>query len=282
MEIQCAACFMKQALKAAQLSTSDFSLRLRAVKKAAGEIAQLNPVRTPPETATRIFKTVARETGCTDAFSSLKEKSNREVAKILPEIKKKLCESADPFSFAVKVSLCGNIIDYGILEEFDLPALLVKEIKETFLDGKIELLKSRVIKATSIVFLADNAGEIAFDSLMLEEFLKLNPNLNIIIFLKSGPIINDATEKDAEFFKIDRKFKIEPTAPVVGLHLNLLTDRQKNLLNKTDIIIAKGQANYEILSEKENKKVVYMLRAKCPVVAGSLNVKESSPVILIP
>lgn len=280
MEIQCMRCFMKQAVKAAKLSTPRFPRQIKALKKAAAVISDLNPSHAPPQTATRIFKNVAKETGCPDPFASLKKESNTQVKKILPAVKKAAENSADPFSSFVKISLSGNIIDHGILDDFDIEGLLKKEMNELSLVPEIGEIKERVLKATSLVFVADNAGEIAFDSLMLEEFKKINPNLNIIIFVKNSPIINDATAEDAAFFSIDKKFKIERTPSTVGLHINLLSPRHRSLLEKTDIIVAKGQANYEMLSEENNPQVIFMLRAKCPVVARALNVEEGTPVIL--
>lgn len=279
MEIQCAACFIKQAVKAARLSTDDFSLQLKAVKKAAEHISSMDPGRTPPEIATGIFKLIQSETGCPDAFAALKAKSNNRVKEILPSLKRASASAPCPFAARVKISLCGNMIDYGILDEINIEKLVEKEIKLNFLEKEINEIKRRVKRAQELVFVADNAGEIAFDAVLMEEFVKVNPLINIVIFLKRSPVINDATLEDARFFGIEKKFHIEETPSTVGLEEGGLSPRQQALMDNADVIIAKGQANYEILTEKKNSKIIYMLRAKCEVVARSLGVKEMSPVI---
>lgn len=281
MEIECVTCFMMQAVKAAKLSTSDFKVRIKAVKKAAEVISGLDPTKTPPEIATKIFKTIARETGNQDAFKELKQESNKKVLELMNIVKKYIDEAEDRLATALKISLSGNIIDYGILDNFDVSKLIKEEINTVIDKKKVTRLKNIVIRSGIISFIADNAGEIGLDGILLKEFKILNPNLNIVIFVKSSPIINDATIEDARFFGIDKEFKIISAPNTVGLNLRLLPSNAKIIFEKSDYIIAKGQANYELLTDQNLKNIVYLLRAKCEVVAKDTGVKLGSPVLLV-
>jgi uncharacterized protein with ATP-grasp and redox domains len=274
-------CFMAQAVKAAKLSTEDPRQRIDAIKKAARDIANLDRTKTPPEIATDIFKTIARVTGNPDAFKELKQKSNVRVKELMASAEKYIKESGRPLSTAVNISLCGNIIDYGILDDFDVSEVMEKEINADMDARKIEKLKNIITGSNIISFLADNAGEIGFDGLLLREFRKINPNLNITVIVKSVPIINDATMEDAEFFGLDKEFKILACTSSVGVNIKFAPPELRRVLDRSDYIISKGQANYEIISDSGMKNVVYLLRTKCSVVARNIGVEKGCPVLII-
>lgn len=286
MKTDCISCFMQQAVRAANLSVRDFKKRIMARKEAAQVISNLDHTKTPPEIATGVFKRIAQVTGNPDAFKNLKDESNKNVMELMDMARELIAASNDRFEAAVKVSLCGNIIDYGILDDFDVKALIKKEINEPLDGAKIQKLKDMVISSSIISFFADNAGEIGFDSILLRECKSLNPNLNIIIFVKSAPIINDATMDDARFFNLDSEFKVMVTASSVGMNMALLSPDARRLIEKSNCIIAKGQANYEILTEQGQSPagtvpIVYLLRAKCDVVAEHIGVKKGSRVLIV-
>ncbi len=281
MKIECVDCFMTQAVRAAKLSSNDFNTQIRAVKKAAEVISNLDHTKTPPEIATEVFKKIAQLTGNPDGFKNLKEKSNKKVLELMRMVKQLIMEADDTFEAALKISLCGNIMDYGIFDDFDVEALIKKEINEPLDSEKIRKLKNIVISASIISFFADNAGEIGLDGVLLNEFMKLNPNLNIIIFVKSAPIINDATMADARFFNLESKFKVITTSNSVGMSMNLLSPAVRRLIENSDYIIAKGQANYENLNDKGIKNIVFLLRAKCDIVANNIGVRKGSRVIVV-
>ncbi|MGM0441208.1 MAG: damage-control phosphatase ARMT1 family protein [Elusimicrobiota bacterium] len=281
MEIDCVTCFMRQAVKAAKLSTDNFEIQLKAVKKAAEKIADIDPEKTPPETATGVFKTIIRQTGQKDAFKKLKDDSNRKVKNLIPRLEKLIQNAEDPFKVSLNLALCGNIIDYGILEDFNVEELIERELNKELDSAKLKKLKSRILGADKISFLADNAGEIGFDGLFLKQLKKLNPDLEIVVFVNDRPIINDVTMEDMRFFGLDETFEIVEAPNTVGLDYKNLPENFKKLLEQSDYIISKGQANYEILTGTRLKNIIYLLRAKCPVVARSTGVKEGARVVIL-
>ncbi len=273
---------MQQAVKAAVLSVPGFDEQLRAVKAASKKLVNIDPVETPPEIATEIFKIIIKETGNTDAYRELKKKSNEKVMELMPNLEKIINDSSDSFKEAVKLSLCGNIIDYGILDDFDIEKLIEEERNAEINQDRIEKLKGMVRTAKKISFIADNAGEIGLDGLMLRELKKLNSDAEIIIFVKSIPLINDATLEDVQYFNLEKDFRIIEYPDTVGFRLKNIPVDISEIIKSSDMLISKGQANYEILHGSGlHEKIVFLLRAKCDVVAEDIGVKEGSPVILI-
>ena len=281
LELKCLECFINQAVRAAKLATCDFDKQITAVKKAAAEIAVLNPDSPPPAIATGVFKAVIYATGNPDAFSELKKQSNRTVKKLLGRVTGIISSSKDPFSSSVKAALCGNIIDYGILDNFNVAEVIRREISADFEQNKIKKIKRIISKSKEIVFFADNAGEIGLDGRMLNEFRKINPGIRINIFVIDKPIINDATIEDLKFFRMDKSFKIYRRPNTVGVDIGKLPEKLKKVVVRSDYIISKGQANYEMLTDSGLKNIVYLLRAKCDVVARHAGVREGSPVIIV-
>ncbi len=281
MQIECTVCFMEQAARAARLSCADRQTQLKALREAARLIASLDESRTPPETATDIFRAVADITGNPDGFRELKAASNNAVKKLTGELSLLISESSDPLETAVKVSLCGNIIDYGIFDDYDLDSLIREETRKPADRKGVEKIREAAKGSGKIAFLADNAGEIGLDALLLDELKKLNPDLEITVLVKSAPIINDATREDAEFFGIDKRYPVYETPATVGVRVPDLTGRGSAAVKEADWIIAKGQANYELLSETSLSRVIYLLRAKCGVVARDTGVKVNTPLIIV-
>ncbi len=173
--------------------------------------------------------------------------------------------------------LSGNIIDYGILQDFNVEELIEEEIKIDISPKKTDKFRSIIKNSSSIIFLSDNAKEFGFDGILIEEILKINPGLDIVIFVNKSPIINDVTIEDAEFFGLDKKFKIIEVPAAVGLEYNSLNSEAKALFDSADYIISKGQANYEILTDSDRKNIIYILRAKCDIVADYGGVAVGKP-----
>lgn len=274
-------CFMQQALRAASLSTEDESLHLKSAIKAAELISELDITDTPPETATGIFRSVAEITLNPDGFKEVKSIANKKVTELLPWASDFIKTAENPLSAALNISLSGNIIDHGIFDSFDIESVLKKEVTAPLDSEAVSKFRSIISGSKDILFMADNSGEIGFDRLLIEEIVKLNPELNLTVFVRSKPVINDATREDADFFGIGEFADILETPPDVGVEIERLNGSAREAVEGADWIISKGQANFERLSELNGHSIVFLLRAKCRVVAEHLGVKINSPVIRI-
>jgi uncharacterized protein with ATP-grasp and redox domains len=187
-------------------------------------------------------------------------------------LKKTVDDSATPLLTAVRLAIAGNVIDFGANTRFNLEETISQVLKKDFKIYHFSEFVRTLEKSHSLVFMADNAGEIVFDKLLLEAISTRYDIKKILFVVKGEPIINDAMYEDAEYVGINNLNGIEfIKVNVPGTGLKRKNQKFLNILSKNDIIISKGQGNYEALSE--NKKIFFLLMAKCPVVADDLKVK---------
>ena len=280
INLDCVLCFQRQALQAARFVTDDEKLTEHILREVMKELLELDWHKTPPEMAHRVHKIVRNLTKEKDPYKKIKKKSNDSVLKIYPEIKRKVEESDDPLKTAILFSIVGNIIDYGALEKVNLK----KSLKETF-KKKIDLsdyetFKKKLKVSKSLLFFADNAGEIGLDKILIETMLKETKLDKIRLVVKSGPIINDATLEDVNYLGLDSIPNIEFW--IVSNGENITAPKRNSSIVKKwvkshDLVISKGQGNYEDLSEQED--IFFMLMAKCPIIANHLNVRIKDMVL---
>jgi uncharacterized protein with ATP-grasp and redox domains len=204
----------------------------------------------------------------------VKKESNDLVLKMYPALKGKVEESKDPLRTAVKLAIAGNIIDFGPLQKFNLEKTVKKVLTRKFAIDDYIKLKENLFKAETMLFFADNAGEIVLDKLLLETILRKNKLDKIRFVVKGGPIINDATVEDAESIGLSNLSNVEILTisngeARTGPKRNSKT--VKGWIKNHDLVISKGQGNYEGLSEHNG--LFFMLMAKCPVIASDLNVE---------
>lgn len=243
---------------------------------------------TPAALHTYAFKTVQRISGCRDPFMRLKKMSNNLAMKIVPALMREINGRAkdEAIKMAVLGAVCGNSIDFEVeghcapIEDLERALLNCLRIGLTIDDT--DKLISHLSESREILYLLDNAGEIVFDKLLISTITKSYP-VRVVAAVKSGPILNDVTLEDALEVGLDECAEVITTgSDSVGLDLKEITEEFKKRLKGADLIIAKGQGYYESLTELESilsKPIVYMLRAKCQVVACSLNVPQGSNIV---
>lgn len=277
---ECFPCFFKQALIAARMASDDKKKQEKALKESAGILLTASLDRDPPYIATSIFHKVYEVTGNNDPYAQVKEKYNKIVAEKYDELRGIIDKAVDPLRTAVKLSLAGNIIDFGILEEFDLDTVIQQTLdKEPAID-QYALLKEKIEKSQKLLFIVDNAGEIGFDRLLIDEIHRINRHVRITVVVKKTPIINDATMYDAQFFGLEIKNKvIDNGSRHIGTFLPSCSKEMVDAYYTADVIIAKGQANWESLEAEAPEKLFFLLKAKCGCVARVLGVEEGDVLI---
>jgi uncharacterized protein with ATP-grasp and redox domains len=219
-----------------------------------------------------IHRYVKEVSNNSDPYKEVKEKFNNAAKLLCDELQlEKFIESSeDPFGTAVRIAIAGNIIDFGVTSSIDENK--VKETVEACLEADIKGNASRelmeaVYKAKKILYLGDNAGEIVFDKLLIKRL----PCEKITFVVKGEPIINDATMEDAEKVGMTELVNvIDNGADIPGTILRYCSLEFREKFEEADLIISKGQGNYETLSEISNKKIFFLLKAKCPVIAEDL------------
>ncbi len=278
--LDCIPCFQRQALQAARFVTKDLEIQEMILRKVMEELVSLDWTASPPTMARRVHRIVREVTGADDPYREAKVKANELVLKIYPELKREVKEAVDPLLRAIKLAIAGNIIDLGAADGYDLEKTLKDVRGKEIRVNDYENFKSELMKAKSIIYLADNSGEIVFDKLLLETILGLHKIEKIKFVVKGAPIINDATEREALEAGLGDISQIEFHRMGTGVQGSgdLRESPEFGEFLKTgDMVISKGQGNFEGLSHRDD--VFFLLIGKCPVVAGELGAEPGDLIL---
>ena len=184
-------------------------------------------------------------------------------------------QSDDPLQTAAKLAVVGNIIDSGVGLRFDLEAEIERASERRFATGDFVRFREEMARASTVLYLADNAGEIVFDRLLIEQM----NHKQVLVAVRAEPMLNDALLADAEFAGIDRLAAVLTTGPGwPGAGVGNCSRDFLDAFTRADVIVAKGQGNYEWLSEAK-ANIFFLLMAKCPVVARDLGVEMGEMVV---
>jgi uncharacterized protein with ATP-grasp and redox domains len=274
LNLDCIPCFQRQALQAVRFISDDEKLHERVLREVTKKLLESNWDSTPPELAHQVHSIVRRITNEKDPYKKVKRESNDSVLKLYPELKEKVNQSRDPLRTAVRLAIAGNIIDFAVLQEFNLEETIREVLKKHFVIDDYEKLKEKLKDAETLLFFVDNAGEIGLDKLLVETFLGQKKFEKIDFVVKGGPIINDATLEDAVYMGLDRlpnsKF-LTLSNGEAGTGPSRSSQTVRKWIREHDLVISKGQGNYEGLSEHNG--LFFMLMVKCPIIASDLGVE---------
>ncbi len=277
--LDCLPCFLKQTLQAARLATSDIDVQKKILDTIARLLPDLNFELSPPENSILVYDTIAKVSGCIDPFLTIKKESNLLGKSLAPQILQQIEASEDPLYTACLYSVAGNIIDYGSNHDFDAEEIITGCLDQHFTLNDYKTFREEVAQASSLLYLGDNSGEIVFDTLVIRQLQRQFPQLAITFVVKQRPIINDALMQDAiDSGMTDLCIVIDNGTGCPGSPLGQCSDEFNDQYNKADIIISKGQGNFETLSEQ--KGLYFLLICKCPVVGDHLQQLSGSDVKL--
>jgi hypothetical protein len=272
--LECIPCFVNQAFKTANIATNDQN-KVKAVLDSVGDMIKSIPMEnTPPETGNHIYQKIREITLNHDPYKEIKKAHIQEAKFLYPKLKNLIKESNDPLLTAIRIAIAGNVIDMGVDKDFNIINDIQKILKQDFAIFNYDDFKKHLQRAETILYLGDNAGESVFDRLLIEEI-----NKPMVFVVREVPVINDCVVEDAIASGLNKVSKIissGSTAPATIL--NLCNEEFLERFERADLIISKGQGNYEGLSEV-NRSVFFMLKAKCRVIARNLGVNEDDIVL---
>ncbi|WP_372808838.1 DUF89 domain-containing protein [Pontiella sp.] len=278
---ECIPCFVRQAYDALrQVTQDDETLVHRTLQRVMREAAEFPLSCSPPAMAQTTHRIIREETGHPDPYAAIKAESTRIALELAKEARELIAAAIDPFKMALRFSIAGNIMDFALMANWDrleLGSFIETTRLQPLDDGDVEKLRSAVKQARTILFLGDNAGEAVFDQLLIEQL----GGADVCYAVKGGPIINDATLEDALAAGLDHVAElVENGSDAPGTILDDCTDAFRRRFDEADLVVAKGQANYETLSTC-TRPLFFLTRVKCPVIArdigepvGSWIVKE--------
>jgi uncharacterized protein with ATP-grasp and redox domains len=280
VQIRCASCLLHRGYLEIEESTKDHNLQFKALSALLRLLAEeFKPNANPAYLGTKRDKLIRKITGNPDPFKQRKQLSNKKALETLPLAKSLVMKEASPelrFRKACLASIVGNIMEFDIPDNpfkfKDLEELIQQAEKDLAID-EISQIFNKAKNAKRILFLTDNAGEVAFDTLLVQELKNLGAE--VIVAVKSGPILNDATMEDAQIVGMDKVADklITTGSDSVGLVPEECSHEFLDVYNSVDFVVAKGMGHAETLTELQLPVPhALLLRSKCCTVAGHLNV----------
>jgi hypothetical protein len=231
----------------------------------------------PAKTGAKVYATLGEFLHDDDLYRVAKERSNEIAEQLFPELIEKVQTATDQLKVAAQVAIVGNLIDLGVGHSYNLDAELNR--LQLAIDD-FEDLRAELSVAEHLLYIGDNAGEIYFDRVFVEAIHEAFPGIDIAFSVRAGPIINDATYEDAKRAGIDRVARIVEGTQSPGLILDEATPEFKRTYIAADIIIAKGQGNFEALSERPKADNLYfMLKAKCTIIEQYFGVPPGASIL---
>ncbi|WP_270566039.1 damage-control phosphatase ARMT1 family protein [Clostridium beijerinckii] len=272
---KCLPCMVNQVIKVANITGVNNKEEL--LKEVFTYLSKMDFEATTPEIIGEIFGMIKEHTNNQDPYKETRNYYNTLFLKLLPEFEKKIEQVEDSFQLAVRYAIVGNIIDFNpihntLLEDiFDYFEKM--EQLELAIDDSKELAED-ILNSKTLLYLGDNCGEICMDKILLRKIKELNSNVKIFFGVRGKPVVNDSIAEDAYAVGIDEYAEVIDNGDgSLGTVLKRTSREFKEVYKKADVVIAKGQANYECLSE-EKKNIYFLLMTKCDVIANDIGVPE--------
>jgi len=271
--LDCIPCFFRQALEGSRIVRATPKQQKQIIDEFARKIPKISLEASPPEIARLGYALLRKISPNQDPYKEIKQKSNRIALRLLGKLRNKVNHSQDRLLAALELAIAGNIIDFGVKNNLnvktELKKILAEENKVIHRQSIFHYAEFRraLEKARNILYLADNAGEVVFDRVLIEEIKEEHPDKNIYYGVKEKPVINDALFEDAKVCGIDKTARvISNGTDAPGTLLSFCSKEFKQIYKSAGMIISKGQGNFESLSS-EKRPIFFLFMVKCPVVA---------------
>ncbi len=273
---RCAPCLLSRVQFEAELSTRDVALQKKAVLAGIEVLRKYLADGAPANhLSTKIHREAYRVLGNKDPYEAKKKQSNAAALKLLPNARDFVHEK-DSFRRAVLVSIVGNSFDFGVLgfdtDEEIMEEKILAQFKRGLDVDDTEKMRSML---ENVVYLVDNCGEIIFDTLLFEEIRKLGGRITLVV--RGAPILNDVTMKEVRELGLDRKVDrvLTTGSNAIGVCLQEAPPELVEALRGATLIISKGMANYETMSEYDFRPIAYLLKTKCESVAEAMGLRKN-------
>jgi len=283
VHLDCIPCFLRQAIFAS--GEAPESLKEEMLREVMRLLLKLDWTLSPDELANKVHALVRKKLGNPDPYYEVKKRSNKLALKLYSWLKKEVEKGKTPeerLFLAAKIALAGNIIDFGPATEFDVEKTVREVLAKDPVVNDFDLLREKTLSSERLLYFADNAGEVLFDRVFIEEMISYRgrPFEEVNFVIKGGPILNDAMLEDALEVGLDSIpgiifSKLGNGEPGTGPERR--SPEVKRLIEEYPLVISKGQGNFEGFSEYSG--LFFMFIVKCRVVASRLNVGVYETVI---
>lgn len=255
----------------------DEDVRINYMQNVLKIISNAKYFESAPELVEKLVTLQKEFFGTTTDYSETKSYFNKLMLGIEDELETKIYQSDFPLKTALKLALAGNYIDFGAMKNVDeavlndtLSTAISAEINET----EFENLKNELKSSKSLVYITDNCGEIVLDKLFIKTIKAYNPNINVNVIVRGEAVLNDCTIEDAVEVQMHKIADVLSNGTAIaGTCLNRISVDAKDLIDRAEIIISKGQGNFESL-RYSNKNIYYLFLCKCNLFVKKFNVKH--------
>ncbi|NOW05177.1 damage-control phosphatase ARMT1 family protein [Clostridium beijerinckii] len=278
---KCLPCMVNQVIKVANIIGVNNKEEL--LKEVFTYLSKMDFEATTPEIIGEIFGMIKKHTNNQDPYKETRNYYNTLFLKLLPEFERKIEQAENSFELAVRYAIVGNIIDFNPIHNTLLEDIFdyferMEQLELAIEDSK-ELAED-ILNSKTLLYLGDNCGEICMDKILLRKIKELNPNIKIFFGVRGKPVVNDSIAEDAYAVGIDEYEEVIDNGDgSLGTVLKRTSREFKEVYKKADVVIAKGQANYECLSE-EKKKIYFLLMTKCDVIANDIGAPEKKMICM--
>lgn len=237
-------------------------------------------IKSAPEYAEFIFNAFSEKTGIEDPYRGIKRESNREAIRLMPMVENMIGKRYSGLHGLVETAIVGNMIDYGAFHEINIEEFVTKAISAPYFRFELDQFEKDLKSSKTILYIADNAGEIFFDIPLLRHMKSLGKQIHFAV--RGAPIINDVTLEDAEFANIKEHAAVISTgAKIPGVVMSKCSEEFQEFFYKADLVISKGQGNFETLysCDKKPKNLYFLFVVKCKPVARLIGARVHDKVL---
>ena len=284
LQQECVTCIIAQVKTVTRMLGLDEAKRDAAMRETHAYLAHANYEGCTPESMGDLWQILLKHVGGGDPYATIKSLCNQEAMKMIPATREKIARAADPLLVALKYAIAGNLIDYGLEHPVSIEEQnrQIDEIASTaFSIDDSDALKNALADAKTMLYLGDNAGEIVFDKLLIERIRQSYPKIDISFVVKGSPVLNDVTESDAREIGMDAVTRVIDNGDCApGTVLRRTSEAFQREFHAADVILSKGQGNFESLSGIEKERLFFLFTAKCDTVCAEAGVPKLSIVCM--
>lgn len=266
--LECFPCFLRQTVIALKQQTDDPQLQEEIIKAVTPLVRQTDTSRPPAYTTTFIHRLI-REKLRHDPFLRIKQEYNCIALELYPSMKETVRRSPDPLKTAARLAIAGNVIDFGVFTTVDIKGSVSRALETSIAVDDYRSFTEAVAATDEILYLLDNAGEIVFDRILIEELIARGKKVTAVV--KGSPVLNDVTREDAiQTGLTDICTVLDNGSDGIGTILEWTSREFRAVYAQSEFVISKGQGNFETLFG-DRKQTHFLFQAKCEVVARELN-----------
>jgi hypothetical protein len=268
----CIPCLLTMTLSVARKVAGDEEEAERFLRRevlASGLVSEASFERFTPEIVRDVWMRLTELYGDDDPLREERHRQNEVALAALPEVRTYVARSSDPLLYAVKLSIAGNMLDAMLQVDGLPPAEMVEQVeREIIAEGTMNDFRRRLARATNVVWLTDNCGEIVFDRLAIETVKAIYP-VRVNVVTRTLPVVNDAVREDALEVGLgevaDAVLENGILEPLPSTDVAKMSGEAAHALKEADLIVSKGVGNYELLSEERSLRgrITFLVHGKC-------------------